>query len=210
MKIIDISWPLEINMTEYKNRNTLKTVFWSTHSENNMRQSTIFMDSHTGTHIDAPAHFLKHGKTTSDIDLSKLITKCLVIDCTSISGKITANNLEKIDFGDFKAILLKTKNSYLNHKELFNPDFVYLNKTGAEFLVRKKIELVGIGYLGIERNQRNHETHRLLLDNDIIILEGLRLGHIEPEVYKLICLPLKVSGLEAAPARAILIDAETI
>ena len=87
----------------------------------------------------------------------------------------------------------------------FTYDFVYLEKSGAKYLAGKKVKTVGIDYVGIERDQPNHETHRFLLGNDIPIIEGLRLGKVKEGEYTLLCLPLAYKGMEAAPARAVLI-----
>jgi len=104
--------------------------------------------------------------------------------------------------------LFKTKNSALKNNAPFDPEFIYLDKTGAKYCVEQKIKAVGIDYLGIERNQPGHETHALLLENNIGIIEGLRLAHAEADQYFLICLPLLIPGADASPARAILCKAD--
>ena len=89
---------------------------------------------------------------------------------------------------------------------MFHYNFVYVDKSAAEYLVQIKSVAIGIDYLGIERDQPQHDTHALLLQNNIPIIEGLRLGHVKPGYYTLMCLPLLIPGLDAAPARAILIE----
>jgi len=194
MKIIDISWPINNNITEYKDRKTI-----------NISEKIITLHPHTGTHIDAPAHFLKNGKTIDQIDLNRLIGKCRVLDFTEIEEKITEKDLEKHDIKKDEIILLKTKNSDLTITQKFDANFVYLEKSGAEFLVKKEIKSVGIDYLGIERDQPNHETHKTLLENDILIIEGLRLKNVEAKGYFFYCLPIYLENLDSAPARAILL-----
>ena len=125
-----------------------------------------------------------------------------------VSKKVLSNgHLKKFDINSKDIILLKTKNSDLAYNSLFNKDFVYLAKSGAEYLASKNIKTIGIDYLGIERNQKDHDTHKILFKNEINIIEGLRLKNIDLSFnsYKLICLPLNIIGYEAAPARAILI-----
>jgi len=94
----------------------------------------------------------------------------------------------------------------LNATDKFNPYFVYLEASGAVYLTEKKIKAVGIDYLGIEHSQPGHPTHEILMNADISIIEGLRLEHVKPDSYFFVGLPLYIIGLEAAPARAILIS----
>ena len=84
---------------------------------------------------------------------------------------------------------------------------MYIENTGAQYLVEKKVKAVGIDYLGIERNQPGHPTHSELMSNGIVVIEGLRLAHVEPGRYMIVCLPLNVIGLDGAPARAVLLSA---
>ena len=206
MKIIDISWPITKASTTYKNTNNISLEKTKLFEKNFVRESQINISSHTGTHVDSPAHFLKNGNTTEKINLESLIGPCSVFDLMHISEKITDDDIQKLSIKQNSIILLKTKNSLLGTEENFNPNFIYLDKSGAQFLADKKIKSVGFDYLGIERNQPNHETHKLLLLNNVLIIEGLRLQHVEPGDYELCCLPLHVVGLEAALARAVLIQ----
>ncbi|AIS52253.1 glucose-6-phosphate 1-dehydrogenase Zwf [Thermoanaerobacter kivui] len=137
--------------------------------------------------------------------LSKVITKCKVFDFTNIFDKITSEDLvnKNIQKGNF--IIFKTRNSLV---EDFDFEFVYLDKSGALYLKEKEIVGVGIDALGIERSQPDHETHKILLEAGIVILEGLRLKDVEEGEYFLYAAPLKIKGAEAAPTRAVLIKEE--
>jgi len=205
MKIYDISMTIEEKMPVYHNNDEKrpKIVARHTHETSTHYESTITMDMHTGTHIDAPLHMIKNGKTMSLYQIEDFISTCKVIDLTDIDDKITKVDLEnkEINEGDF--ILFKTRNSYTNQ---FIEQFIYLDKGGAHYLSDKKIKGVGTDGLGIERSQPNHETHKYLLDNSIMIVEGLQLKDIKEGQYTLIILPLKIEHVEAAPARAILIE----
>lgn len=132
-----------------------------------------------------------------------MILNILLVFKTSIEEQITSKELESknICLGDF--ILFKTINS--NFSE-FRNDFVYLDKSVAEYLVDKGIIGVGIDSLGIERNQPNHITHKLLLGNNISILEGLRLKGINQGNYFLFAAPIKIKGSDGGPTRAVLVD----
>lgn len=205
MKIYDISWPLFNGMTTYKDKGTFKRDESKTWEKDRSRESIITMGSHIGTHIDAPAHFLEKGKTVDQIDLTKLMGPCKVIDLTSVNV-ITAKDLKKHDLA--ARVLLKTKNSNHATNEKFDKDFVYIDATAAQYLVENGVICVGIDYLGIETKQPNHETHEQLLKNETVIIEGLRLKDIKPGNYFLSCLSLPLVGSDAAPARAVLIVEE--
>ncbi len=208
--IIDISWPITQDMTSYKNNKPVSIIHEKNFDEHEVRDSKITLNSHTGTHIDAPSHFLADGKSIEQIPLESLNGPCRVLDLTHIEQKITAHDLADFNIQTDEILLLKTKNSFLDETASFNTNFVYLEKTGAQFLADKKIKTVGIDYLGIEREQPNHETHCILLTQKITIIEGLRLGKARGgEHYVLCCLPLAVQNLEAAPARAILMSDHT-
>lgn len=205
MKFIDISWPIEPSMTKYKNNGSIHITPLKSMPHDTSCTSSLLFESHTGTHIDAPAHFLPEGKTIDEMPLSTFIGSCYVIDCTHIIEAITKVDLEPYPLAG-KIVLLKTKNSFLLSTEAFNYNFIYLDQKGAEYLVHQNIKAVGIDYLGIERNQKNHETHTILLQKEVGIIEGLRLANVSQGHYFLWCLPLLIKNIEAAPARAILVQ----
>ena len=199
--IIDISREIKEDMTIYKNNEENKPKITKVTSvETDGSNSTkINLYSHTGTHIDVPYHVFETGKKVNDISLDKFYGKCKVFDLTNVEEKIIKEDLEKLDIKEGDIILFKTKNSF---KEELN--FVYLDKTAAEYLVSKKIKTVGIDSLGIERDQPEHETHKFFLKAEIPIIEGLNLKEAEEGEYILCCFPLKIN-IDGSPARAILI-----
>lgn len=205
--IIDISWPITPGMTSYKDSKPVTLIHNKIFERDGVRDSSISCNMHTGTHVDAPAHFLADGRAIETVPLYKLIGPCLVIDCTMLEEKITANDLEPYDkkLNDI-IVLFKTTCSLDKPTAPFRHDFTYVDHTAAQFLVDHRARAVGIDSLGIERNQPNHQTHAILLRAEIPIIEGLRLGHITAGVYQFICLPLAINGLEAAPARAVLLS----
>mgnify|MGYP000474407683 CR=1 FL=1 len=204
MKIYDISMEIRSDMMVYKNQEARRPWLEQTRriSVDGVNESTLHINLHTGTHMDAKWHVIENGSTIEDIDLHKCITPCKVLDFTHLNDCITKEELMKKDIrkGDF--ILLKTKNSYSDE---FNFGYVYVNHEGAEYLQQTGIKGVGIDSLGIERNQPGHETHNALLMNDVVILEGLRLKDIEEGEYILCALPLKIHGGDGSPVRACLI-----
>jgi arylformamidase len=194
-------------MTTYKNEATIKYAPLKMMETDRARKTQITLDTHTGTHVDAPAHFLPPGATTDNIELESLIGPCVVVDLSHIIGAITAEHLEEYDFEECDVVLIKTKNSALASTALFDPDFVYLDASAAAYFVEMTdVQTIGFDYLGIERNQPKHETHTLFFEAGITIIEGLRLQNVDEGEYFFVCLPLAVQGLDGAPARAILIE----
>lgn len=200
--IIDISQAISPSMTVYKNRKEKKPVIKSTRSiKQGARESSILLDSHSGTHFDAPKHILENGKGMESFSLNAFIGQCKVIDLTRVY-KISASDLKKLPIKKGDRILFKTKNS----SDLkFNAEFVYVDSSAAKYLASKKIALIGIDALGIERSQSNHETHKALLKSGIAILEGLRLKNVKAGKYFLCALPLSIKDIDGSPARAVLI-----
>lgn len=205
MKIIDISWPLTENMTQYKDVELFCATRISSPTSGAM-ETHISICSHTGTHVDAPAHFIADGKTIDQIPLQKLLGECRVIDLTHVQEKITHSDLETHAIKEDEIILLKTTNSFISPLDRFNYAFVYITHEAAHYLVAKKIKALGFDYLGIERNQPDHPSHKALMVAGIPIVEGLRLVNIDPKNYFFCCMPLLLPGADAAPARAILIE----
>lgn len=206
MKIIDISWPISPNMTTYKNRKDVSITKIKSLPQDCVSESTLVMHSHTGSHVDAPAHFIEQGKTIDQIPLEKLCGSCIVIDLTHVTESIKEEDLKIHEpfLRSHKIVLLKTTNSFCKATEEFNCNFIFLEKSGAQFLIDCGIQTVGFDYLGIERNQQGHPTHKILLQHGIII-EGLRLEQINQGTYTLYCLPLLIQHGDGAPARIILV-----
>ena len=206
MKIVDISWPVSEKITQYKDKKNIKFIYNKKFKEDGSRDSAIFLDSHTGTHVDAPAHFLKNGKTVDKLDLSSLIGDCKLLDLTKAGKKIKEEHLKDFDIAQGDIVLLKTKNSYLDNAAAFEKNFVFLEASGASYLVDQNIKAVGIDYLGLERGQKGHPSHVSLMKKEIPIIKGLRLKDVEAGGYFFCCLPVYVVGLEASLARAVLIQ----
>ncbi|MEA5533266.1 cyclase family protein [Crocosphaera sp. XPORK-15E] len=168
--------------------------------------TSIQFSVHTGTHIDAPLHFVKGGNSVDLVSLDVLIGKVYVADLSTVDV-ITMETLEGLSLPTgIERLLLKTKNSQLweNKVREFNRDFVAITADAAQWLVNQGIKLVGIDYLSIQRFYDGPETHQILLQSSVVIIEGLNLTNVSAGVYELICLPIKLEGVEGAPARVIL------
>lgn len=172
--------------------------------------SRIALSSHTGTHVDAPWHFVDDGKRLEEIPPERWLGPCLVVGIDESITRITPAELDAANIppGTTK-VLFKTANSALWHTGGaldFAHGFVGLSPEAARWVVDHGIELVGIDYLSIEPYQEpGHKTHLTLLRNEVLILEGLNLRDVEPGEYELVCLPLRLTVGDGAPARAILI-----
>jgi arylformamidase len=169
--------------------------------------SMVEMGNHTGTHIDAPLHFLKGGVPIDAIPVSKLIGPALVIEVSQSAKIVDAAELNRHEWRGAKKVLLKTRSSYDNFwadKE-FHKDFVGIAPDAAQLLANAGVDLVGIDYLSAEQfGAPAPLTHRTLLGKGIVIVEGLDLRQVSGGNYELTVLPLRLKGLEAAPARALL------
>ena len=167
--------------------------------------SSLAFGSHTGTHMDAPLHFIRNGRTLDKMPLDATIGPCRVIEIKdSESVKVAELENQRIKAGE--RILFKTRNSRRSwKKDNFDEDFVYISKEAAAFLAMAKIRTVGIDYLSVGGFRKDGvETHHALLGAGIWIIEGLNLAKIEPGKYELNCLPIKILGSDGAPARALL------
>jgi len=175
----------------------------------NANVTMLEMGAHTGTHLDAPYHFLGEGYPTVDkLSLHLLTGRAYVLSVADEIEVITAKVLEKAEIPPrTRRLIFKTRNSDLWTEDplTFHDDFVGLSADGAQFLVEKGIRLVGIDYLSIAPYRQGTSTHRILLEAGIAILEGLNLSQVSPGRYTLYCLPLKLVGADGAPARVILI-----
>ena len=195
--------PITYEMPVYKGRVEKRPIIKneSNFTTGSVYESRMDMNLHTGTHVDSPLHMVPEGSTIDKLELSKVITKCKVFSLISVKEKITKEDLITKDIQEDDFILFKTQNSFM---DILEDEFIYLDKSGAKYLSLIKVKGVGIDSLGIERNQSGHETHKLLMEAGIVILEGLRLGNIEEGVYNLFAAPIYILGTEAAPDRAIL------
>ena len=171
--------------------------------------SQICCGVHTGTHVDAPNHFIEGTRRVHELDLEKLIGSCRVVD---ISSDVTAIEPEHLPpLAGIERILFKTRNSVFwnTPEDGFRIDFAFITPRTATELASATIKLVGIDYLSIEApGAAGHPVHITLLEKEIVILEGLDLRAVPAGDYEMICLPLKYVGGtgDGSPARTVLIE----
>jgi arylformamidase len=207
MKLYDITLPITNYLPVWPGDPSVSLIMSSSIAKGDKCNITsIQMGAHTGTHIDAPYHFLKDGATTDTIPIETFIGPCVVIEVDS-EVCIERKDLLKYDLAGHLRVLFKTRNSELwaENSGSFNTNYVSLAIDAAQYLVEMKTVLVGIDYLSIESFRApGSPVHKLLLINNITILEGLNLSGVKTGMYELLCMPLKLMGCEGAPARVIL------
>jgi len=167
--------------------------------------STLSMGAHTGTHMDAPLHFLAGGQSLDELPFDAVIGPARVLPISN-SRCIALDELQAHDLRPGERILFRTSNSdRCWRSDSFVEEFAYVSADAARYLVERGIRTVGIDYLSVGGYEVDmEETHRILLEAGVWIIEGLDLSHVEPGDYELFCLPLKIAGGEGAPARAVL------
>lgn len=165
----------------------------------------IDMGAHTGTHIDAPFHFLPNTATIDQMPLDIAVGLARVIQIED-SKTIQVDELKQHNIQEGERLLFKTQNSDRCWKnDTFVEDFVYLSLEAASFLAHLKVKLVGVDYLSVGGFKADGVSiHKALFQQNIWILEGLDLSKVCPGLYELVCLPLKIIGADGAPTRAIL------
>lgn len=208
MKIIDISMSINEKTPLWPGNQPPRFVSVLSMDKGESHNETfIEMNSHTGTHIDAPLHFIPTGQPVDQIDPSVFIGPAFVVSLPNVT-EITVDDLEKsVIPPTIKKILFKTSNSLLWGKRdsVFTQQYVGLTPDAASWLVKHGVELVGNDYLSVAKFEDAVDVHNILLGAGVALLEGIDLSRAEEGVYKLVCLPIKISGTEAAPTRAILI-----
>jgi arylformamidase len=167
--------------------------------------SRLSLGTHTGTHMDAPLHFIRNGKTIDQLPLQATMGPARIIPIKDTES-IKPGELKSFRIRKGERILFKTRNSTRAWKmKKFDEDFVFISKEAAEYLVEKKIQTVGVDYLSVGGFKKDGvETHQALLGAGIWIIEGLNLAKAKPGNCELVCLPLKIIGAEGAPARAVI------
>jgi arylformamidase len=172
--------------------------------------SEVRLGTHTGTHIDPPFHFIDGAPTVEEVPLDALVGPAVVADLTKAECQLGPAEFESAGLPEgVERLLLKTSNSSIWEQSSppFPERYVALAEEGAAWLVERGVRLIGTDFLSIEkRGSPGHPTHRTLLGAGVVIVEGLDLRSVEPGLYDLVCLPLKLVGGDGAPARAILIE----
>ena len=159
---------------------------------------------HTGTHVDAPVHFIAGAPGIHEVRLQSLLGPARVVALPD-ARTITAQAIEEIAPVAGERLLFRTDNSTRCWRDdRFVPDYTYLSLAGARALAARRVATVGVDYLSIGGGDDGPAIHRTLLESDICVIEGLNLSRIAPGLYDLICLPLRIHDADGAPARVLL------
>jgi arylformamidase len=167
--------------------------------------SKITISSHFGTHIDAPKHFIFEKAPVDQLPLAALIGVFKVFEIKPKTNLIQVSDIKNLNIKAGERILFKTKNSKIVTKSKFTDKYISISLLAAKFLAARKIRLIGVDYFGVEaKSAPGHPVHRALLSKGIVIVEGLNLSAVPKGIYQGAILPLKISGGDGAPSRAVL------
>ena len=205
----DVSIPIRHGGLVYPNNPPISiSAVQSIKAGNTANVSRIDLGSHTATHVDAPLHFMEGGTGVDEMPLDVLIGPARLICFSDDVLAVGEPELRRHDLGGVTRLLIKTRNSawLASGSSEFHPDFTHVTPDGAEYLVSIGVRLVGVDYLSVEQfRSPHHKTHKTLLSNGVVIVEGLVLSEPPAGDYELYCLPMLMAGLDGAPARAILV-----
>lgn len=207
MKIYDVTLPIKNGMLVWPGDPQVSIKQVASVEKHGVGNSIFSFSSHTGTHVDAPNHFVENGIGVDKIDPAKLFGECEVLDLTEIDHQeILPSDLKTAKIKKGARILFKTANYKYLHGSKFPDSYVSLSLQGAEYLAKIGIYLVGIDFLSIEKRKNpGHPVHKTLLKNGIVNVEGLDLSNVSSGMYTIICMPLKVVDADGSPARVFLI-----
>lgn len=207
MRIYDLSLPLQEGMSVWPGDPTFRLERWSMLQANGANVSRLELGTHTGTHVDAPAHLLPQGATVDALPWEALLGPAWVVELPQ-AGIITATDLQTLPWpAKCRRVLFKTQNSCRDARPqtAFPTDYVALAPDAAAWLVAQGVLLVGLDAPSVDPWEEGAgAAHRILLEAGVVIVEGLQLSQVPSGVYELICLPLRILGGDGAPARAIL------
>ena len=203
---IDVSVPIHSGMVHWPDNPAVRIERIQDLSRGDAANvSRLEMGAHTGTHMDAPRHFLAKGAGLDEMPLDATIGPARVIRIAHPDAILPAE-LEGYRLQAGERVLFRTRNSERCWKDSrFVEDFVYISAAAAQYLVERQVRTVGIDYLSVGGYVHDGvETHQILLGAGIWLIEGLNLAAVKPGAYELVCLPLRIAGADGAPARAIL------
>jgi len=205
MKLIDVTVPIDSGMPVYPGNTpfSLEPIKRVARGDSS-NVSTLHLSAHAGTHVDAPRHFFDSGPGAEGLPLEMLLGRARVIELTTRKG-ILAEDLAGLDLSEDLRLLIKTANSRLWGSPEFHTDYVGVTEGAAKYLVEHGVKVLGVDYLSVEEFRKpGAPAHHVLLGAGTIIIEGLNLRDVEPGVYDMICLPLRLVGADGAPARVVL------
>jgi len=200
--LIDISTPLYNDMEKYPSLEGFQLQWIRTIWEKDkLNMSRIAMESHVGTHVDAPLHFIENGKSIDQMPLQNLFGAAQVLDVPYpetvtgefLRGKHLGTHILLFKFGEKR----------------YSRDFDYFDFTAVDYLLQNDVKVIGTDNFTIDSKKTKYDIHQSILKNEIWVVEGLNLTNVIPGVYEFICLPLSIKSAEGSPARAVLLKRES-
>jgi len=210
MQIYDVSVPLSAATPTYPGDPAIEIADWLTMANGDAANVSLMnFGLHSGTHVDAPAHFIEGGAKVDSLSLDSLLGETEVIEVPNQIHVIDRNFVVANCLSRSQRLLFKTRNStfWNDMQNGFREDYVYIAEDAARRLVETRIKLVGIDYLSVEQFKSDtFQTHHTFLSSGVVVLEGLDLRNVPAGIYELLCLPLKIAGGsgDGAPARVVL------
>jgi arylformamidase len=204
--LIDITWPIAADALVHPDdlpAPRLTRLSWmAAGAEYNLTRMDITL--HTGTHLDAPRHFIAEGAAIDELPVERFCVACQVID-TGNATSVEPQHLAGLEIAAGGAVLFKTRNASLP-RDCMAERWVYISKAVAQRCVVLGLGIVGLDYIEVESpdDTEQYPVHRMLLSNGVLLLENLDLRAVHPGRYRLMCLPIKITGAEGAPCRAVL------
>lgn len=164
--------------------------------------SKIHLGNHTGTHIDYPSHVIKNGKNSNDFPIESLIGHGLIVEVPSTESSITKEFIKKQAILENDFVFFKTSNSRLSKTANFTDNYVYIEPEAAEELLKKRVKIVGIDYISVDKYESEDlPVHKALLSNNVLIVEGLELNNVPSGRCKIYIMPIKINKMDGLPAR---------
>lgn len=210
MRIYDVSVPISASMPTYTGDPGVEFEQWAAIEKGDAANVTMLhFGAHTGTHVDAPAHFIAGTPRVESLSLEILTGRVRVIEIPCDVLAIEASHLKAGELSGATRVLFKTRNSdfWSSADKSFRKDFTYITPEAAHTLIETGVRLVGIDYLSVEKfGSKDFQTHITLLERGVVIIEGLDLREVAAGDYELFCLPLRLADGtgDGAPARTIL------
>lgn len=203
---LDVTYTISNNIVTWPGDRTVEITKLSTIGEKDAEANVtnLALSAHTGTHIDAPLHFLAHGADITVMPLDHTIGPAKLIHITD-PLQITFSELKEHDIERGDRLLFRTRNSDTDwSRQPFMKDYVYLSTNAAQYLIKLGVKCIGVDYLSVAGEENGKEVHQLLLSAGITVIEGLKLIAIVPGRYEMIALPIKIEGSDGAPARVVI------
>ena len=206
MRVIDLTHLLEEEMPVFPGTEKPKLISACTMDKDGFREKLLTMYSHTGTHMDAPSHMLDEGKNLDDFAVHHFLGEAIVVDCTDCIKDVSLDQLRKYDLSDVDFVLLKTGWDKKWGTEAYFNGFPALTIEAAEYLASLHLKGLGVDCISVDlMDNHDFDVHKILLKEDMVMIENLTNLDMLDDIFTLHVLPLKIKEADGSPIRAIAI-----